>query len=151
MKFPQDIKVSFTNHTRGIPGGMLQGNGYFRSNKDNLIDPSIFADIEKMYRQGDGNELYSKFQAVYSSAALVANHFGPFILNTKQLFIHIDSVLYSGFENVCLEKKFDIENKKGNAPNLDVLAEKSDTIIAIESKCTEIFRIINRNSQITIQ
>lgn|GEM_PF-6026737 len=91
MSFSKCLKNTFKNHTNKIPGSTLQDNGYFRSNRENLIDPSIETDIEKMYSQGDGNELNSKFQAAYSSAALVANHFGPFISksNLKNLFIQI--------------------------------------------------------------
>ncbi len=136
------IIESFISHTEKIlkeQGAMHLERGYFPTPNDNLILPSIEANVKKSYLQGDGHEWYGKFQASYSSAALVANHFGPFIKpseTTRDLVLPLRDKNLSDFTEVALEKKLHIP-LKGNDPNLDALLENNDNIIAVESKCIE--------------
>ena len=49
-------------------------NGYVLNNSENLIDDVDIETFQKDLTQGSGNELKSKFNALYSSSALVVNN-----------------------------------------------------------------------------
>ena len=51
--------------------------GYVNHPEDNLLSTVSLADVEEDYGGAAGHELEHKFCAAYSSAALVANCFGP--------------------------------------------------------------------------
>ena len=101
----------------------------------NLIGGVQLSDFEADVRQGDGNEMTGKFRAVHSSTALAVNSFGPFKRRPDALTL-LDT---SGFKSLHFERKCPHGLRRGNAPNLDVLAESPDRIMAVESKCTEYF------------
>lgn len=53
-------------------------DGYLNDFKDNLIATISVDDFFDDLNSGDGNELKSKFKALYSSSALCVNFFGYF-------------------------------------------------------------------------
>jgi hypothetical protein len=107
-------------------------NGYVNVFNDNLIKG-----VEKEYflndlRNGSGNELDSKFKALWSSSALVVNNFVPFIKNIHELVF--DNNI---FEKAGFERKFPT-GLGGTPPNIDFFMEKNDLVIGFESKYLEI-------------
>lgn len=103
--------------------------------KDNLM-PSLReqSDIKNDLKSGAGKELKGKFRSAHSSAALVVNTFGPWRTNPGSLKLLGRAGFRSlRFEGVCPVWK---DRKHITHPHLDVLLE-GDTILAIESKCTE--------------
>ncbi len=109
-----------------------QTDGYLADFKDNLIPTILADDFFDDLDNGDGNELQSKFKALYSSSALGVNFFGFF----KR---HLDkfSLLGEGdFTVGQFEKKLPT-GLKGTSPNLDFYLESEKCIIGIESKFLE--------------
>ncbi|MFQ5853519.1 MAG: hypothetical protein ACE5JU_23420 [Candidatus Binatia bacterium] len=116
--------------------------GYVTNFHDNLVgvvEPSMF---ESDLRRGDGAELDwksgrpPKFQAAYSSCALVINSFAPWKGSVENLSL----AGTFGFEEISFEAKCPTGLQTRRAPNLDVLARSEDRIVAVESKCTEFLR-----------
>jgi hypothetical protein len=106
--------------------------GYVNRPDDNLLSTVSFADIEKDYGGAAGHELEHKFCAAYSSAALVANCFGPFRKDGP-----IPSVAgANGLTSLRFEQRLR-HGLRSEPPNLDVVIRGSDVLVAIESKCTE--------------
>lgn len=102
---------------------------------DAELDESL-RDVSK----GDGGELrvpkyggQPSFHSAYSSCALAINSFGPWRLRPTGLKLCGEE----RFESLQLEVKFPIDPHWRTAPNLDVLVEAGDHVIAIESKLTE--------------
>lgn len=95
--------------------------------------------ILKSLAEGDGNELKTsgkrpaKFNAAYSSAALVVNTFGPWMPDPDKLLM--DGV--SRFRSVEFEKKLEVV-PKGGAANLDLVASGFEGVVAVESKFLEL-------------
>lgn len=88
---------------------------------------------------GDGGELEArnssppKFLAAFSSSALAVNCFGPFRRHLPDLRIpRLGDATRLDFERVCRTR-----TRGGRHPNLDVIIEGSQSIVAIESKCLE--------------
>jgi hypothetical protein len=103
-------------------------NGYVQSYKDNIfeyIDEKYFVnDLMK----GSGNELNSKFRALWSSSALAVNNFAPFIKKINHL--EFDGNL---FLNGKFERKFPT-GLGGTPPNIDFSLENNKLVVAFESK-----------------
>ena len=110
----------------------LDEKGYTDSVSDNLLPSVAVADFEADLRQGSGDELTGKIRAAHSSTALAVNCFAPFRRSPSHL--HLCGT--EGFTSLHFEKKCPT-GLRGTPPNLDVLASRSDRVVAIESKCTE--------------
>lgn len=107
-------------------------DGYVNDFMDNLIPTISVDDFFDDLNDGDGNELKSKFKALYSSSALGVNFFGYF----KR---HLDKFAILGESNFTVgqfEKKLPT-GLKGTSPNLDFYLENDNCIIGIESKFLE--------------
>lgn len=107
-------------------------DGYVADFKDNLVSTISVDDFFDDLNNGDGNELKSKFKALYSSSALGVNFFGFF----KR---HLDKFSVLGESNFIVgqfEKKLKT-GLGGNPPNLDFYLENKNCIIGIESKFLE--------------
>lgn len=110
-------------------------NGYIADFRDNLIPTISVEDFFDDLNKGNGNELKSKFRALYSSSVLCVNFFGFF----KQ---HPDKFLLAGEDNFIdmqFEKKLPT-GLKGTSPNLDFYLENKNAIIGIESKFLELLK-----------
>lgn len=114
------------------PGIVLDVHGYSTLFTDNLVSSVTVGDFGSDLEQGSGNELSGKFRAAHSSSALAVNCFGPFKRNLSDLRV----CGAEGFTSLCFEKKCPT-GLHGTPPNLDVLMERADRVVAIESKCTE--------------
>jgi hypothetical protein len=110
--------------------------GYVGEVIENLIEGVYLSDFETDFRQGDGNELANKFRAVHSSSALAVNTFAPFKANPAALRL----LGHTGFASPHFERKCPHGLSEGNPPNLDVLVDGPNGVIAVESKCTEHLR-----------
>lgn len=111
-------------------------DGYVWNNTENLIagiDKDLFLDD---LIQGSGNELKSKFNAIYSSCALGVNNFG-FVKKHLSDFTFLE---YSGFTQGNFERQFRT-GLGGTPPNLDFVLENEETVIAFESKYLEPLRV----------
>jgi len=111
----------------------LDRNGYTASFYDNLLPAVLPEDFEADLRQGDGNELETKFRAAHSSSALGVNCFAPFRSQLADLTI----LGQQGFDSLQFETKCPTGLRGRRAPNLDLLLQSGDEVIGIESKLTE--------------
>jgi len=111
---------------------------YVRRLEDNLVDGVHLEDFAADFGGGAGNEFVGrgaeppKFCAAHSSAALVANVFGPFRSRPEALSMFG----MSGFTDLRFEATCPT-GLGGTPPHLDVLLRAEETVLAIESKCTE--------------
>jgi len=106
-------------------------NGYVQSNNDNLIDGVTLDLFKDDLAAGSGNELESKFNALFSSSALAVNSFALVKkLPTFSIFEETD------FTKINFERQFKT-GLGGAPPNLDFTLENENTIIAFESKYLE--------------
>ena len=122
-----------------IKGLACDGDGYFESAERNLVCADTWASIAQDLGGGAGSELSAeppgrrpKFCAAHSSAALAVNTFAPWRDDAMGLEIS-GLTRFTGlrFEVPCSA------GVRGTAPHLDVVAQSADTVLAIESKCTE--------------
>ena len=107
--------------------------GYVLNNTDNLINGISIDLFHNDLMQGSGNELINKFNALYSSSALVVNNFAIVKKHLKD-FVFFDS---SNFRSANFERRFKT-GLLGTPPHLDFALENNDTIIAFESKYLEL-------------
>jgi hypothetical protein len=106
--------------------------GYVSSVEQNLL-PGVTLDMfQHDLAQGSGNELEGKFKAVHSSSALAVNTFAPFTKDPARLSL----ANKKGFIKVQFERQCPT-GLGGTPPNLDVIAESSTAVVAIESKFLE--------------
>lgn len=113
--------------------GIVSKNGYVAEIEDNLIPTVSKEDFIADLANANGNELESKFKALYSSSALCVNFFGYF----KR---HLDKLVLLGEGNFKVgrfEEKLST-GLKGTAPNLDFFLESDTSIIVFESKFLEL-------------
>jgi len=115
------------------PHAVLDSRNYVHDTLSNLIEGVHLEDIEADLLQGGGNELAGKFLAAHSSTALAVNTFAPFKRGIAALRI-ADSF---GFSRLHFERKCPHGLRRGEPPNLDVVAEGNEHVLAIECKCTE--------------
>jgi len=112
---------------------------YVNHIEDNLIDGITLADFEEDLTQGAGGELIPendsppKFCATFSSSTLCVNCFAPFRNHPEQL----ELLGQKDFTLARFEQKMPT-GLKGTPPHLDFYAENKASVIAIESKFTEI-------------
>lgn len=114
--------------------------GYVNSPEANLIHGIDANLIRSDFEKGSGQEWLSKFRAIHSSAALVANCFGVWKTEASTLKF----LSYSGFRT----PKFEAQCRTGlggKPPNLDVLLQSDEIVIGIESKLLEPLDIHNNN------
>lgn len=112
----------------------LDAKGYTETAEQNLVPGVDLDDFRADFEQGSGNELAGKFRAAHSSSALAANCFGPFVKRPQDLIL----CDVSGFRAVSFERKCPVGLAQARTPpNLDVVAEASGQIVAVESKCIE--------------
>ena len=117
---------------RSHPSIALDERGYTRSFTGNLVSSVEVSDFEANLAQGSGDELAGKIRAPYSSSALAVNCFAPFKRNLVDLRVcGAEGVSSLHFEAKCPT------GLRGTPPNLDVLLERDDRVVAIESKCLE--------------
>jgi hypothetical protein len=112
---------------------VLDEKGYVSEASQNLIEGVRLNDFEADLRQGDGNELEGKFRAAHSSSALAVNTFAPFKANASTLRLPGGG----GFANLHFERKCPHGLVGRRSPNLDVLADGPNGVVAVESKCLE--------------
>jgi hypothetical protein len=115
------------------PDLTLSEKGYASAPEENILPGVELGQFEADLEQGDGNELESKFLAAHSSSALAVNCFAPF----KDVIYDLSLSGAKGFEALQFEKKCPTGLKGRRAPNLDIVAEAKNRVVAIESKCTE--------------
>lgn len=113
------------------PGVTYDEEGYACQWQENVLVGVPIAAIAKDFGSGAGRELVKKLCAAHSSSALVINTFGPW--RTQPESLRIAGI--SGFRNVRFEVTFPT-GLGGTPPHLDLFAD-GDSIVAVESKCTE--------------
>ena len=98
-------------------------------------------DLVSIYLSAPGDEVISgKFASPESSAALVANVFG-FFLHRPSLLPSIHDVSIQKAESLELEALLPFPWEGGRRPCLDVLISTRDSLIGVESKRFEPFRL----------
>ncbi len=114
------------------PDVVMDDKGYVPDFRDNLLPDVVPSDFEADLRQGSGDELGGKFRAAHSSSALAVNVFAPFRHRPEELQI----CGTTDFDSMRFERKCPT-GLGGTPPNLDVVFEAGNAVIAVESKCTE--------------
>ncbi|MBO5729520.1 MAG: hypothetical protein J6R43_06730, partial [Paludibacteraceae bacterium] len=129
---------------------------YFKDIDDNIYK-KLKADNKKKYQNAKGHELlcaekeketnsYSKMKSIISSSALVVNLFQYWQDNKKDILPLLKALLpdYNcntpASTTITFEKELQIEGINGGTPNLDVIIELENEIIAIESYFVEPYR-----------
>jgi hypothetical protein len=115
------------------PQAVLDKNGYVGEASQNLIEGVRLEDFEADLLQGDGNEMKEKFRAAHSSSALAVNTFAPFKANPDALRLPGGR----GFGSPQFEQKCSHGLVGRRSPNLDVLADSPNGVVAVESKLLE--------------
>ena len=132
------VQILAGKFRRAHPRMNVCEQGYVDRAEDNLIDGVKMDDFEEDLRQGAGSELVAKegekpkFHAVHSSAALAVNCFAPFKRHLSDLRLCGET----GLKQLQLEKQCPM-GLRGIPPHLDLVVEKDDVVIAVESKFTE--------------
>jgi hypothetical protein len=118
------------------PGVQRDEHGYAVDLEDNLL-PGITPDqIAVEFGAGAGNELEGKMRAPWSSSALAVNSFAPWVA-------HPGALALAGLSGFTAALKFEAQCPNGVSaipPHLDVLLERGDEIVGVESKCIESLR-----------
>jgi hypothetical protein len=115
------------------PGAALDAKGYAVRLEDNLLAGVARADIEAAFGAGAGQELEGKMRAPWSSSALAVNSFAPWQRDPGSLML-------AGITGFTEALAFEAKCPNGVStipPHLDVLLERGDAIVGVESKCTE--------------
>jgi hypothetical protein len=111
----------------------LDDNGYVPQAEDNLVGELTLDHFRGDLGAGAGQELLTKFRAVYSSAALAVNTFAT--LRAGAIPVDIGehgSLAVDGFE-----RRFPTGLARAMPPHLDVVLRSPDELVAVESKCLE--------------
>ena len=129
---------------------------YFKDIDDNIYK-KLKTNNKTIYQNAKGHELlseekeketnsYSKMKSIISSSALVVNLFQYWQDNKKDILPLLKTLLpdynYDTPSNttITFEKELQIKGINGGTPNLDVIIELENEIIAIESKFAEPYR-----------
>jgi hypothetical protein len=107
--------------------------GYATSLEQNLLEP-LGPSVKQAFEGGAGGELRSKMRAAHSSSALAVNVFSPWLVRLSGL--ELGGV--TGFERVAFEKECHT-GLAGTAPHLDLVLERKNMVVGVESKCLEYF------------
>lgn len=117
---------------RACPAVRVDELGYVSDWRENLVPAVSLRDFEADLSQGSGDELATKFRAAHSSSALAVNAFAPFRRRLPDLAVGP----HRGFTAMAFERKCP-SGLGGTPPNLDLVLESPDHVLAIESKCLE--------------
>jgi hypothetical protein len=115
------------------PDAQRDAHGYVVDLEDNLLAGITRGEIEDAFGAGAGQELEGKMRAPWSSSALAVNSFAPWQRDPALLKL---ARLYGFTETLAFEAKCP-NGVSRIPPHLDVLLERGDEIVAVESKCTE--------------
>jgi hypothetical protein len=118
---------------RSAPGTDIDEKGYVTDINQNLVEGVRLGDFEADLRQGDGNEMGGKFRAAHSSSALAVNTFAPFKAKAAALQLPGGA----GFIKLSFERKCPHGLVGRRSPNLDLVADGPNDVVAVESKCLE--------------
>ena len=114
---------------------------YVKKTEDNLVPGVEKSYFESELSEGDGDELggeLPKFHSIASSSALAVNTFAVFKDDKfKSTPIQIGEHEVPASADMCFEKKFENGLSPGKKPNLDVVFEFGNKVIAIEGKFLE--------------
>lgn len=118
------------------PQAELAARGYVVNLEDNLLHGLTRDDLEEEFGSAAGQELDAKMRAPWSSAALAVNAFWPWKRDPSRLSL----AGLTGFSpGVGLEAQCP-NGVSTIPPHLDALLEHGDTVVGVESKCTEHLR-----------
>lgn len=138
LRIAQRVKQALAERLRAT-GIVCDGKGYVGQPKENVLYPDAWPAIHGDLTNGAGDELGSsrtglppKFCAAHSSSALAANAFGPWRNDPRTLSVGG----MSGFVSLQFEYACNA-GVRGTAPHLDALVRTQNSVLAIESKCTE--------------
>jgi Restriction Endonuclease associating with ARP len=115
------------------PGAARDEQGYAARLEDNLLPGIARSEIEEAFGAGAGQELEGKMRAPWSSSALAVNSFAPWTRDQALLTL-------AGISAFTETLAFEAQCPNGVSripPHLDVLLERGDEIVGVESKCTE--------------
>lgn len=118
-------------HSR--PEVPLDDKGYVPAAEDNLIPDLTIDAFRDDLGAGAGQELLTKFRAVYSSSALAVNTFAPLRANN----IAVDIGSHPALSVEGFERRLPTGLASAMPPHLDVVLRGSEALVAVESKCLE--------------
>jgi hypothetical protein len=115
------------------PAAELDASGYVTDLEDNLLHGLTRSDLEEEFGTAAGQELDAKMRAPWSSAALAVNAFWPWKRDPSRLRL-------AGLTGFSPGARLEAQCPNGVSPippHLDALLECGDTVVGVESKCTE--------------
>lgn len=118
------------------PDAEFDASGYVTRLEMNFLDEVPWQSIEPEFRAGPGNETAQNMRAPWSSAALAANSFGPWIGKASQLQL-------AGITGLNDAVNFEQQFPNGVsrvAPTLDLTIGAGANRVAVESKLLEYVR-----------
>jgi hypothetical protein len=118
-----------------VPSAQLDEDEYVVDVADNLLPGITAAEIKTEFGAGAGNELKTKMRAPWSSSALAVNSFAR--------WRHGSGLRLAGGSGFSPPLMFEAKCPNGVStipPHLDVLLERGDMVVGVESKCCEPFR-----------
>lgn len=114
------------------PNSSCDKQGYAGVLADNLVLGVAEDQFREDFAEGAGQELDGKMRAAYSSSALAVNCFARWRNDPSDLKL----AGQTGFSRLQFEAKCPT-GLSGTPPHLDLLLRGRDTVLAVESKCTE--------------
>ena len=109
----------------------LRPDNYAHTLTANLLYP-MSPETQHDLTAGAGQELKKKSRAPHSSTVMVVNTFEPWRAHCGQL----ELAGVRSFKKITFEKKCPT-GLAGTPPHLDLIAETTDAVVAVESKCLE--------------
>ena len=116
----------------GVSGRDALGpDGYTATLKANLLYP-MSPKTQADFAAGARRELDRSMRAPHSSSALAANTFERWRAHPQ----HLELAGVRSFQMIAFEKKYPT-GLRGTPPHLDLVAEATEAVVAVESKCLE--------------
>ncbi len=136
----QGTKSPYERARLALGGALLQSVpsiswdqvGYVLDLDQNLLPGVTREEFAAEFAAGAGNELDKKMRAPWSSSALATNSFSLWRRSLDQFYL----VGLKGFSKLTFEAKCP-NGVSRIPPHLDLLLERKDEIVAVESKCIE--------------
>lgn len=133
--YEQKVKPAVLEALRRSHAGEVEidRDNYLLNVAQNLLPPLAPEDVEGDFKGAAGHELEHKMRAPWSSSALAVNSFGPWRDDPSRLRLAGRSGFAPRFrfEHPCPNKVSTIH------PHLDVILERHNEVVAVESKFTE--------------
>jgi len=132
----KNLKKDLNDYAKGLKNSEMIDESHFYDFRQNIFGNYMSEEFQKMFLEGDGNELASKACAVHSSSMLGYNFFH--YVSRKPLTIDFGDNQKISYTKVRFEVKMRVFKGRSRPANMDIVLfnDKGD-ILFIESKFLE--------------